>query len=262
MGNELSILPLASDENNYPLLRAENDNEMRDLQGNLDPRGINARDLPSIKAPSGGTMAFLEKTLHGEDNPKEIKGIIGSAKTGRLFWYKGINEGGGRKPPDCVSRDGLVGEGDPGGECGKCGFSQFGSAPRGRGQACKQARQLLILRPGEILPYLLTVPPTSLKNCGQYFLMLYARKLPFWAVVTRLTLEKASNEDGVAYAKILFSVDRMLDNAERQAMKQVQAQMKRLLDPVAIDASEYAIEDEEAAIGGQTADASSPDAPF
>ena len=42
MANELS------NENNYPLLHTENDDEMRDLQGNLDPGGIHFRDLPYL----------------------------------------------------------------------------------------------------------------------------------------------------------------------------------------------------------------------
>jgi hypothetical protein len=238
MNNELRILP-ADDENDYPLLRAENDNEMRDLQGNLDPGGISVRDLPYIKTPSGGAMSFLEKTLDGEENRKEITGIIGATKSGRLFWHKALNEGGGRKPPDCESRNLVIGVGDPGGECAVCPYAQFGSAANGHGQACKQVRQLLILRPGARVPCLLTVPPTSLKNCGQYFLMLYGRGLPFWAVVTKLALEKTTNEDGLAFAKILFYIDRILNPAEHQAMKRVQEQMKHWVDPVAIEASEY-----------------------
>src|SRR5262249_16727212 len=151
----------------------------------------------------------------GEESAKLISGIIMADRPARLLWPSGD---GGRKgaPPVCSSKDGYWGVGNPGGDCTQCPFAEYGSDPKsGRGQACKAIRQILFLRQGQILPDLLSCPPTSLKNAQQYFWRLLSAGVPPWALVTTLSLERAVNAGGDPYAKINFTAGPRLDDEEK-----------------------------------------------
>jgi len=256
--NDLTVRP---EDNEYALLQPETMQHMLTVfQENLGTAGAASLDLPRIKAPSGGSLLWSIQTLDGEETAKQIEGIVLAWRPGRLYWAKARNEGGGKKPPDCISRDGFTGVGNPGGECNLCPFAKFGSSPKGgRGQACKQVRQLLLVRPGEVLPSLIAVPPTSLRAASQYFLMLASRQLSFWTVSTKISLEKASNEDGIEYARMTFRLGRLLSADEQRLLRPYQERMRSILNPLALDAADYedgAAEEESGgapdAAGGQT----------
>src|SRR5215471_15425885 len=212
----------------YPLLRPGAMNELVELfQDNLGQAGLSTIDLPRVVVPAGGALSFMIQTPDGEEPAKEVEGIVLAWSPGRIYWKKALGEGGGRKPPDCISTNGIVGVGDPGGKCADCPFAQFGSASKGKGQACKQIRRLLIVRPGEILPHLVSVPPTSLKAASQFFLMLLGRQIPYWAISTRIRLERASNEDGIAFARMQFFIGRRLTPEEMGVVRPYHKQMQQ-----------------------------------
>jgi hypothetical protein len=185
MPNKSLVVP-ASQGDYYPVLAPESQDEIRDLyQTNLTSIGVDPNLLPRDKCGAGGATDFRVQSPDGETN-KVIKPIIVNVRKGRLLF----TEDGklGKRPPVCTSKDGFVGIGNPGGDCTICPYAQFGSSTKGHGQACKQIYQLLVLHPDEIIPHVLSVPPTSLKAAGQYFLMLLSRKIP-WGVVTRIQME-------------------------------------------------------------------------
>jgi len=109
-----------------------------------------------------------------------------------------------------VSEDGLVGVSSReglGGECASCPLNRFNSevrpdGTRGRGKACKNMRRLFIMRPGTVLPLLLVVPPTSLKQVRQYFLRLAGTGIPYYGVITKLALVQQKSGDGITYSQI------------------------------------------------------------
>jgi hypothetical protein len=230
----------------YALLRPESSQSTIELLNESLSPNFSILNFPRIQMPSGGSLAFRVQTLAGEQPEKELEGILTAFRSARLFWRG--NFSGGHKPPDCTSKDGLVGIGDPGGRCADCHYAQFGTAvlPNGNpgaGQACKDIRQLLLLRPGEILPHLLSVPPTSLKAFTQYNMQLLSAQIPYWATITRLTLEKANNEGGIAYARLVLSLSRRLGEKEVRALKPYHQKMKELLTPAMIDATDYTAEE-------------------
>jgi hypothetical protein len=238
------VPPDAGAASEYPLLRSSSTQNLMDIfRENLGSAGVSTTDLQRIKAPTGGAMHWSISTLDGDETAKEIEGIVLAWRTARLYWQKGINEGGGKKPPDCTSRDGFVGVGVPGGDCNRCPMAQFGSAQRGHGQACKQVRQMLLVRPGELLPYLVSIPPTSLKAASQYFLQLAAKGLFYWGVTTKLRLERATNDDGIAYARVTFFVGSTLSPEEQERLMPFHRQMEKILAPVTVDARDYIVEE-------------------
>jgi len=248
---ETNLTVLPPDETEYTLLNPENMAQMMDVfQQNVGSDGISSLDLPRIKVAAGDTQVFKLQGLQGDETEKQLEGIILAWRKGRLYWKEDPNQPGARikRPPDCVSKDAVTGEGDPGGECALCPYAKFGSNPKGgRGQACKQIRQLLLVRPGESLPYLIAVPPTSLKPASQYFLMLWSRQVPFWAVTTKLQLDLVRNADGIEYSKIQFSLGRRLSPQEKGVLQPYQEKMSGLLSPMALDAGDYDRVDDDAA---------------
>ena len=238
--NSLTVMP-PDGGSEYPLLRLGTARELLSVfRDNLGSEGLSPQNLQRIKVPAGGLLHWQVATPEGEEMLKEIEGIILAWRPARLYWKKSMDEGGGKKPPDCVSKDAFIGVGDPGGHCNVCPNAQFGTSQKGHGQACKQVRQMLVVLPGETLPHLISIPPTSLKPAGQYFMMLLGRAIPYWAVTTKLRLEKATNEGGIAYAKVQFFQGRVLSPQERELLGPYHEQMQKMLDPIAIDSRDYA----------------------
>lgn len=183
------------------------------LQENLGHGGISPFDLDRVRVPSGGGQIWEVPSLTGIETQKELTGIIIYFKEVRAYWAKPF--GGGTPPPDCSSTDGITGIGLPGGSCAVCPFKQFGSSlkqdgTKGRGQACKQAMMVFLLRRGDYLPMLIVLPPTSAKDCRKYMLQLANKNHPYYQVVTKIGLKKQTNPDGIAYSSSTFALDQVL----------------------------------------------------
>ena len=87
-----------------------------------------------IKIPSGGTTVFEISDEDGEsDSVKDFTAVI--LHHHPLNCYYKTKYTGGSNPPDCGSFDGIIGVGDPGGECKKCPLNQYESAEEGNGKA-------------------------------------------------------------------------------------------------------------------------------
>jgi hypothetical protein len=235
----------------YPLLNpATAGGVLQLLEDNLGSQNFSILNLPRIYVPSGGGLSWRVATLAGEESEKEIEGIVVAWRSARVYWRESYGGGGSGKPPDCSSKDGLTGIGDPGGTCTECPYAQFGSAlqPNGQpglGQACKDIRQLLVLRPDEILPHLLNVPPTSLRAFNQYSMGLLSARISYWGATTKMTLEKATSDGGKPFARIGFRMGKRLGAEEQQVLLPYHKRMKEVLHPSILDVSDYiTVEDE------------------
>lgn len=176
------------------------------------PKGIDQNNLKRVKVPSGGALSWEVDTIKGTKSVKEIPGIIVATREVRAYYdtpYDGSNE-----PPACYSPDGETGTGEPGGHCGTCPLSKWGSDDKQRGQACQLRRMLLLLPEDNILPMVISAPPGSLKNMEDYFGGLSGEMLPHFSVVTALGLEKDKNPDGIAFSRIAPKFIRKLRTEE------------------------------------------------
>jgi hypothetical protein len=188
-----------------------------------DPTSLGMLLFTRVKMPSGDMLAFQ---IENPDDPadaevvKEIVGVIVAHHAVNAYWASPMEETGGNTAPDCVSPDGVTAHGDRGtspetGEqddtsvahdCASCWLNEFGSSPDG-GKACKNRRHLYILREGDLIPLLLPLPATSLKNWRTFAVKsLMARGRYWYGVVTRVGLEPASSASGVKYSKATFSL--------------------------------------------------------
>ena len=171
------------------------------IRENIGNDRITDRDLDRITVPLGGGLNWTVPTLEGEDSAKALDGIIVHWTSPRAYWATGM-EVGGNTPPDCSSHNGDVGYGQPGGACHLCPLSEWGSADGGSGKACKEKRMLFLLRSTDLLPIVIQAPSTSIQPVKKYLLRLASQGLPYWSVITRLSLEKGSNANGISFSRI------------------------------------------------------------
>jgi hypothetical protein len=142
-------------------------------------------DLDRVHVPLGGSTTWQVPGINGTESVSELDGIILGYQDQRAFWRGSPEEGTPGAPPDCASPDTVNGVGDPGGLCCNCPFAQFGSGSTGRGQACRLTRELLFARPQDRLPFIVSVPPSSLRNVRKFQARL---PLPYFCAFVRLGL--------------------------------------------------------------------------
>jgi len=216
--------------------------ELREvLKENLGGQQLSAFELDRVKIPSGGGTMWEVPTLEGTEDAKAVEGVVIYFKNQNAYWKQKYD--GQNNPPDCVSNDGITGVGDPGGECSECPLNEFGSD--GKGKACKNMRTLFVLREGDVLPLVLTLPPTSLKEARKYFLRLASKGIPYYGVVTEIALEKDKNEGGIAYSKASLSLKGRLDADTIKKLKAFQESLRPALEAVKVDQEAIFPEEEE-----------------
>jgi hypothetical protein len=189
---------------------------------NSGARGIDQSALTVVKFPSGESHVWLIPDLGGERIEKEMFGIVAAFRDVRLYWSQGMEEGSG-SPPDCVSNDFVHGHGKPGGACASCPMNQFGTARGkdgglGRGKACAERRILFLLTPESLLPYVVSVPPTSVRIISNFFIQMAGQGIPYYGGVLGLGFEKDKNDDNVTYALLK---PRMVQRLDRDQITQI-----------------------------------------
>jgi hypothetical protein len=184
------------------------------LAANLGSGGMSAFDLDRVKVPAGGGTTWQVPSLEGPDDCKFIDGIIVAWKTPRAYWKVPFDESGGGSPPDCSSPDGILGTGKPGGPCKACPLNRFESAAKGDGKACKEVVQLFVVREGDMLPLVVSAPPSSIRNVRQYLRRLAGQGIIYYGAVTRLALTQARSGNGIVYSEIVPTFSRSLEGDE------------------------------------------------
>jgi len=186
---------------------------------NIASGSITEFDLPRIK-PVNGEALWKIPTLEGHQTAQSIEGVIVFARDTRAYYPgKEIKN----QPPDCSSIDGLTGVAKAGvnlgGECKQCPMAQWDSAQDSTAQACKQSKQLFMLRGSSMFLEVVSLPPTSLKAVRQFFLKLVTQGVQYHQCIVRIDLVEAQNAQKQTYGKADLKFVRRLtaDEAARAA---------------------------------------------
>lgn len=176
--------------------------------------------MQRVKIPGGGNLQF-EIRSDDPDNPdyeRKLVGVILYHHLANAYWPDG-SEYDDNVPPFCQSFDGKQGYGEPGGVCTTCAFNLFGSTANGSGKACKNMRQVYLLRSGEYLPLQLSLPPTSLRPFNDFMnLAFVARRRPSYSAIVEIGLKRAES-GGYTYSVATFRKVRDLDGEDLAAVK-------------------------------------------
>lgn len=183
--------------------------------------------MQRVKIPGGGNLQF-EIRSDDPDNPdyeRKLVGVILYHHLANAYWPEG-SEYDDNVPPFCQSFDGKQGYGEPGGVCAACAFNQFGSTANGSGKACKNMRQIYLLRSGEYLPLQLSLPPTSLRPFNDFMnLAFVARRRPSYSAIVEIGLKRAES-GGYTYSVATFRKVRELEGEGLAAVKSYAANFK------------------------------------
>lgn len=223
-------------------LKAELEDEMDDLD---EDTGIDAKH---IKIPSRGGKAFEVETDDPEDPEvlKEVDGVIIFTHRMNAYWAHKFGEtdedGNTNKIPDCSSMDGKTGLVRETGEvrdCASCPYNQFGS--EGAGKACKNMRRLYILRDGKPDIYLLTVPPTSLKDINKALKALMGKtKTPYTRQIVTFKLSTAESKGKIKYSRVSLEKKALLPDKLFPVTQKLRSELKKSYESVAITSGDYA----------------------
>jgi len=218
----------------YPALFEDMSDLVDTLRENVGAEGLALTDLPRIPMPAGGSTTWeIPDALGGKAKATaELDFLLAYWSAARLWWPVNPDEPNkiSGDPPECSSADGQVplpggafapdgsraGQ-NPGGSCVTCPMSKFGSSEKpgsGRGQACSDRRLMFILGEGDILPMLISTPPTSKRALKDFHLGL-VRQYPgihYSAFQIRYALEKVS-ANGNNYAVVKPTLLGVLDGA-------------------------------------------------
>lgn len=193
-----------------------------------------------IKIPAGGGLAYEVPgdDPNSPDSAKEFSAVI--------LYHHPINSyyrdkfTGSSNPPDCSSLDGKLGVVAETGECRdckSCPYAKFGSGENG-GMACKQKRALYLLREGEMLPVLMTLPTGSLSEFTKYVTRLITKAMKANNVVTRFALKRAQNSTGINYSQVVCSMERVLTPEEKRSIAGMTEQVKLIAGRVSVSETE------------------------
>lgn len=187
-----------------------------------------------IKMPSGDTTLFQIPSDNPEEPEfeKEFSAVILYHHPIRAYFKEKFT--GASNPPDCGSLNGMAGYGNPGGDCKRCVFNEFGTGEN-NAKACKERQRIYLLREGELFPILLSLPTSSLKELGRYLMRLLSKGIKSHEVVTRFSLVKATNKGGIAYAKTAFKMERKLTAEELPLIANLSEQIKVLSGKVGFE---------------------------
>lgn len=213
--------------------------EMNEMIGE-ELAGLNIQ-FPVIKVPAGGGLAFEVPgdDPNSPDLQKEFNAVI-LYHHPLLSYYK-EKYTGGSQAPDCGSFDGVFGIGEPGGRCAECPLNQFGTGENG-GKACKTKRRVFLLREGESIPTILTLPTGSLNDFSKYVMRLISKGKKSNQVVTKFSLTKAQNSGGIAYSKVVLSTAYDLTKDDIESISGMTEQVKALAKKQDLTAIEDEVE--------------------
>lgn len=220
----------------YPIV-GETSADLADvIRDNLGQQGVSEFELDRMRVPGSGGTKWEVVSLEGAEHVDALTGIIVHWRHARAYWKTKIEErsAGASKAPDCHSDDGIVGMGDPGGECAKCPFAEWGSKEGSeRAQACKQMLLLFLVPPQSVLPQVVVVPPSSIKPVKVYLRRLAEKGLPFFGAVTSLRLEKTSNAR-FTFSRIVPEFAGAVPAEARERARVVRERVRKALDAVRV----------------------------
>lgn len=232
--NEVSVA-----ENNFNLVTLADAGFADAIAEEMD--GLGSIPFDRVKIPSGGGLAF-EVPGEDEDSPEsatELVGVILHHHAVNAYWKEKF--AGGNEQPDCSSFDGKTGVDRETGECkncAECPFNQFGSD--GAGKACKNVHRIYLLREGNPVPIILSLPPTSLKYMRDYIgKRILVRGMRSYDVITKITLKKEKNAAGIAYSRAVFTLVSKLDENQRAEAKAMAETIKQLDKNIDVDEGDY-----------------------
>ena len=169
--------------------------ELKEITEEL--RGVLTRSmLGTIQIANGGACCFKVKEPGADEatpGVQAIEGVILCSHPTNALWGHDFSHREQGEMPVCRSMDGQRGTILETGEvrmCAECPHNQFVDGHK----ECTNKKQLYIMREGDLVPILFSLPPTALKYFDKYLVRCrLTMRVPLFSVVTRITLRNETN---------------------------------------------------------------------
>lgn len=193
--------------------------------------------IEMIKVPKGEATKWTINSIDGEETVSSIDGIIIGHHTARGYWE---GEFGSNQPPQCFSQDGVTGVGNPGGNCFVCPKNQWKSNEKTGGKACQEKHRIFLIRAVEgkdmpLIPLIIQLPVTSIKPVSVFMTKLAMNQVRFWSVITRISLETATNRKGIKYPRAKVEMIEKLDKGLLDSVRSIKDGLTPILKNRPID---------------------------
>ena len=197
------------------------------MADNLGGERLSLSSLDRIKMPAGGALSWEVNTIGGAESVSTLSGVIVHEHKTRTYWQESFETSGGDTPPDCFSEDLMTGQGNPGGECADCPFSQFGA--NSERPECREGRVLFLLCKDSALPVAVSLPPSSLRAYTEYKVRLSRALIRISDIETHFTLEREKNKKGIPYSRAVFKAGAKASGEQKAMLQEQSATVKGLL---------------------------------
>ena len=195
--------------------------ELKEITEEL--RGVLTRSmLGTIQIANGGACCFKVKEPGADEatpGVQAIDGMILAFHPTHVMWGSEYGKREQGEMPICRSMDGVTGTILETGEIRQCDSCPHNKFVDGHKQ-CTNKMQLYIMREGDLVPMIFSLPPTSLKYFTKYLVNCrLSQRVPMFSVVTRITLRNEQGQSG-EYSVPVFTPIGKLPKDEAKRMSQ------------------------------------------
>lgn len=250
MANELSLLNGALPAH----LRGGVDETTRALMGGTGETGPSIKRI-SIKGSVFRMVVAGKEVAKNEERAMNVV-VVGAAQyNSRTFYEATFTEGQGAKMPDCFSDNGISpnskSTAPQASACKDCPQNVDGSAPSGKGRACRFSRRLAVVlendQHGDV--FQLTLPAQSIFGKGvdgklpleAYVRLLGTNNVSVTSVVTEMRFDTSSATPKLTFKAVRYLEEDEFNNALAKG-KTAEAKAAIGLTAAAIDGGAVAIE--------------------
>lgn len=153
--------------------------------------------------------------------------------TSKVFYAKGYSEGSEGTKPDCFSSDGTKPDASievpQSRNCATCKWNQWGSKigeNGSKGKACQDSVRMAVATPNLVNdPYLLRVPPASIRALGEYGQQLAKRGVLYNAVVTKIGFDMESPTPKLTFKPVGLLDEKTYNEVQAVAASEVVTQI-------------------------------------
>jgi hypothetical protein len=224
----MNIVPFES--GNLPAFL--NSVRVEELNNDLTAHAGGGFPVISIKGKTFAVVRDGERVII--PNPKDPESpatyiemvLLKANKNVSKVWYaKGYQEGSEATKPDCFSNDGVVpdeaSEMKQSPTCATCKKNVWGSKisenGTSKGKACADSVRLAVAKPDALNdPYMIRVPPASIRELGAYGQMLKKKGVGYNMVVTKISFDPE-----MPTPKLLFKPVGFIDDASYAEVKEM-----------------------------------------
>ncbi len=210
--------------------------------------------LGTIQIANGGACCFKVKEPGADEatpGVQAVEGMILAFHRTNVLWGHDFGHREQGELPVCRSMDGETGTILETGEvrqCESCPHNKFCDGHK----ECSNKMQLYVMREGDLVPMLFSLPPTALKYFNKYLVRCrLTERVPMFSVVTRVTLRNEQNAGGNEFSVPVFTPVGKIPREEAMRMKEYAQAFAAAAQRSGIQVDDLTANDGEGAVAGE-----------